>query len=959
MVFLCGCYHTVESQSGRINQYLPQVNVAAHTVIRSMASSTTLTQIFHNTSSTDNISECTYLFPLYDGVSVTSFTCEVGSRVIKGFVEEKAKARQTYEEAVKCGETAGLLEQGPTSDVFTVALGNIPAGAELIVKISYVGELKHDMGIGGIRFTLPMVISPRYGYGQAQATMSSSAASTISITVDINMPTECAIQEVKSPSHPIGLKLGNISTSTHESFSSSKASATLSLATSILEKDFILEVLHKDIGKPLALLECHPEIPDQRAIMATLVPLGVPNKGPMSEIIIVADQSGSMRGGRTKTLVSALHILLKSLPVGISFNVCAFGSTHNLLWDKSRMYDHKSLVEAIEFIDLFDANYGGTETFAAVQAAIESRDPHQSLSLILATDGDIWQQDQLFSYLNDQVAQSKTSIRVFPLGIGNSVSSALVEGVARAGNGFAQTVVEGEKQDSKIVRMLKGALTANSENYTMEVQYTQDSANDDDDFVLVERVTDSLRVVAIDDDSPEAQLSKELATSTKDVSTLEQPDITMTDIEAVTSSPGFKVQAPKLLQTPQAIPPLYPNSRTTIYILLSPAASHLTPSAVVLHNNSSDAPITTTIPVTTLAESDTTIHSLAAKHAIHSLEQGRGWLHHAKAPSSDALLQKAYPKHFQNLVTAEAVRLGLQYQIAGKYTSFVAVESSTDSPSSASIKRPPPPPPMPAATPTTFVGRSRSSVRCYESYGGGADRSRNSFSSSFGSPSGYGTYSVMNFRSPVSSSPFHRTINLHGAPEASDVHRGSAMGDAGGRGGYPFGAPSQGGMSGGRGGPSPINRTGGMKKRRQHNPVDPFGTYEDAEPSKENKDLAFSVSTGSSTQTPQKPRTTPIDPLQRIIALQTFVGYWVFNDELLDAVGVSKKHETPEGTTKMDIWATVLAIAFLEERLGEEKEAWEMVAEKGRGWLDVQGFNDGVGGGKWWSLARKLVGEGK
>jgi hypothetical protein len=40
------------------------------------------------------------------------------------------------------------------------------------------------------------------------------------------------------------------------------------------------------------------------------------------------------------------------------------------------------------------------------------------------------------------------------LGIGGGVSSALIEGVARAGCGFAQMVTDNEQMDSKVVRMV-------------------------------------------------------------------------------------------------------------------------------------------------------------------------------------------------------------------------------------------------------------------------------------------------------------------------------------------------------------------------------------------------------------------------------------------------------------------------------------------------------------------------
>ena len=66
--------------------------------------------------------------------------------------------------------------------------------------------------------------------------------------------------------------------------------------------------------------------------------------------------------------------------------------------------------------------------------------------------------------------------------------------------GFASTVGESEKLDGKIVRMLKGALTENITDYTLDINYGQNGFEvDDDDFVLVEHVTDGLSVISLDD----------------------------------------------------------------------------------------------------------------------------------------------------------------------------------------------------------------------------------------------------------------------------------------------------------------------------------------------------------------------------------------------------------------------------------------------------------------------------
>ena len=186
------------------------------------------------------------MFPLYDGISVVAFTCNVGSRTINGIVKEKAEAKEVFDKAVVQGEAAGLLEQGPSTDVFVTSLGNIPAGEQFRVKVNFIGELKHDLALQGIRFTLPTIISPRYGSEAIQGNKDSSSVEGFSITVDINMPAECPIEEVRSPSHPIAQSIGRTSVQSDGLPNLSKASATLSLV-SCLHISSIQYVFHRVI----------------------------------------------------------------------------------------------------------------------------------------------------------------------------------------------------------------------------------------------------------------------------------------------------------------------------------------------------------------------------------------------------------------------------------------------------------------------------------------------------------------------------------------------------------------------------------------------------------------------------------------------------------------------------------------------------------------------------------------
>jgi len=375
-----------------------------------------------------------------------------------------------------------------------------------------VSELKHDAEVDGIRWTLPTKIAPRYGNEPLDLTHRGPTGPEeedgISITVDVDVGDSSTIQSLQSPSHPIGVTMGKTSASSAGDLVMHKASATLALGTTQLDDDFVLIISNKDNGMPTAFLEFHSSISNQRALTVDLVPkFSLPPCRP--EIILVADRSGSISSNKTIDCSALLTDLRYGTPnsyvglrpkglfeisnLGVKFNILSFGSSHSFLWPKSKAYTRDSLPEAIKHVECFGANLGGTETFAALKAAVENRYTDLHCKIMLLTDGDTWHQNDLFDYLNWAVGND---IRGFTLGIGGGVSSALIEGVARAGKGFAQSIAEGEKMDKKVVRMLKGALSPHVFDYTMEVKYESLSGQDHDkEWDLVERVEDKLKVV--------------------------------------------------------------------------------------------------------------------------------------------------------------------------------------------------------------------------------------------------------------------------------------------------------------------------------------------------------------------------------------------------------------------------------------------------------------------------------
>lgn len=668
----CGCWFIPSTDI----QYLPQIELQSQTTILATTSRTVLNQTFHNPCN-ETLKEVSYTFPLYDGVSVAGFRCVVAGRSIIGVVKERNQARVEYQEAVDRGQTAGLLEQNlDAADVFTTSIGNVPAGEKIQIEITYLGELKNDAETDGARFTIPTKIAPRYGQSSVNLASGPHAVNNggMRITVDVQLEQGVAIRGIQSPSHPIAVTMGRTSTipEDDESFESNLGSSTLTLGSTELDKDFVVMILAKGQDTPRALLETHPTLPNQRTLMTTLVPkFNIPGEHP--EIIFVVDRSGSMVG-KMHLVIDALKVFLKSLPVGVKFNICSFGSHHTFLFERSRTYDATSLQIAMDHIapHSFGANYGGTEMLQPVRDILKRRFQDLPLEVMLLTDGQIRDQQVLFDETN---AASQKNARFFTLGIGSSASSSLVEGIAKAGRGFSQWVNDGERIDKRIVRMLKGALTPHIK-YQLKVKYTRSASDDDDeDFEIVESFEKSMKLV----DKGAGTVAPEDPKSKKKIS-LFDPKV---KDEPTNPSAGRydhlpKIALPNVLQTPHDLPDLYPHSRSTIYLMLGPEACAQTPISVLLSGKSEHGDLELEIPIQDIGMGET-LHKLAAKKAMQELEEGRGWLTQAQASnkrtSKDGKLKSRYEGRWDLIVEREAVRLGTTFQVGGKFCSFVAIET--------------------------------------------------------------------------------------------------------------------------------------------------------------------------------------------------------------------------------------------------------------------------------------------
>ncbi|KAJ6104655.1 hypothetical protein N7523_010975 [Penicillium sp. IBT 18751x] len=621
-----GCYYCPPGESPSLYdcKLLPQIGLDVQATILATNSRTVITQTFVNPSLTEAILEVFYSFPLYENSSIVGLNCRVGDRVVKGVVESKEKAIHIYQEAKSKGKTAAILDRSQNAaDVFSTRLGNVPAGETVVMEITLVQELIQDAQVDGVRYMVPVGIAPRYGAGTGEPDPPGGLMLKTEIRVDIIMEKGSHIRNIRSPSHPIQIDLGRASHMSESTFESCYAAVKL-CENIILHEDFVLTVNADKHDLPFAFLETHPTLPNQQALMISLVPkFSLPPDA--SEIVFVIDRSGSM-DGKIRTLRSALELFLKSVPLGVPFNIVSFGSSHKSLWPRSKVSSEESLAQALSHTRKINADMGGTEILRALQAAVKNR-----------------YKDKLLEVLEN-------STRFFTLGIGNSVSHALVNGISRAGKGFSQTVTKNEDLNKTVIRMLKGSLMPRLFKSRLEMKLPRL----DEEYVNVE--WPNVEMVQAEPAAEPTSFFNQEHKEEKDVVDLRQP--------------LPKLSIPHILQAPTDLPALFPFIRSNIYVLLLHDSTSF-PKAITLRAESKHGPMELEIPIQDIGKGET-LHQLAAKKSMTELEESRGWIHFAKDAQGEPIMSQCGSR-MDELVQQECERLGVRYQIAGKHCSFVAM----------------------------------------------------------------------------------------------------------------------------------------------------------------------------------------------------------------------------------------------------------------------------------------------
>ncbi|KAJ7260923.1 hypothetical protein B0H12DRAFT_1231661 [Mycena haematopus] len=246
------------------------------------------------------------------------------------------------------------------------------------------------------------------------------------------------------------------------------------------------------------------------------------------------------------------------------------------------------------------------------------------------------------------MAPENAYVRVSVLGIGNSASTAMCEGIARVGNGTCMLVGEDETTfTGKIARMLRAAKTPPIAELSIDWGHSVAAKESNekvptspacDDFEIVEEVSEKTKkTLNIFDEGIKDPLESNTTPPPP------PPEVVLPPVSPVQ-------------QTPFHIQNLFPNIRLSAYAILQ---GKTIPKNVILRGSIADgAEIELRIPVV-----------LSQLEDAPDLEDGKHALAKTLTNPDDKYL-------LARTVKASVVRLGKTYSIASSRTSFVAVDDS-------------------------------------------------------------------------------------------------------------------------------------------------------------------------------------------------------------------------------------------------------------------------------------------
>uniref|UniRef100_A0A8C1SPA8 Poly [ADP-ribose] polymerase n=1 Tax=Cyprinus carpio TaxID=7962 RepID=A0A8C1SPA8_CYPCA len=368
--------------------------------------------------------EAKYVFPLEETAAVCGFEAFINGKHVIGKVKEKEQAHKEYKQAIEKGHGAYLMDQD-APDVFTISVGNLPPGATVLIKVTFITELV--VRSGSIVFSLSGSVAPWQQraalYQTTQATVEKiGVTEEFSLSMSIEMPYEIINL---SSSHGIKTKRTDckavISTLPGQTLGSEGLQVSFSLS---------------NIHMPRMWVENHPD-KDSQACMLVFYPdfksSGVSSSGGpsnVSDVVILLDSSRSMQGD---SMLNARRIalqVLKSLDRSQKINIISFSTDYREAFPAPVGLDEAS-EEARKFIMSCGGSGGSTDLWRPLRSLSLLPPCRGVRNILLLSDGHVQNQPLTLQL----VRENSSHTRLFTCGLSLTANRHMLRALAQAGGG--------------------------------------------------------------------------------------------------------------------------------------------------------------------------------------------------------------------------------------------------------------------------------------------------------------------------------------------------------------------------------------------------------------------------------------------------------------------------------------------------------------------------------------------
>jgi Ca-activated chloride channel family protein len=415
---------------GKNHERIALCDVSVTAALRDLLAEVTVAQTYRNDEKVSI--EAVYTFPLPLDAVLLDLSVTIGGRKLKGAVVEKKAAEARYEDAIADGNAAVMLEQ-PEPGLYTMNVGNLLPNETAVIAFTY--SVVYRWAGDNLRMLIPTTIAPRYGESPLQPHQAPESSLTVENQFSLQVEVFGSLRDARfeCPSHQVTLAT-----------SSDKTTIALGSPKAAMDRDFILNVKAPQAAHSFALCGADGA---GAAVVAAFQPVFPGLSQPRTlDLAVVIDCSGSMQGDSLTQAKQALAGILDGLQRSDRITIVAFGNMTKALFSDLRACTDANLSLARNFAAGLDADMGGTEIGAALQAAYAATRGSETADVFLVTDG-------LASDWERVVKDAKKSgRRVFTVGVGQAVSEAFMRELATVTGGGCELVAPQEGMADRVVR---------------------------------------------------------------------------------------------------------------------------------------------------------------------------------------------------------------------------------------------------------------------------------------------------------------------------------------------------------------------------------------------------------------------------------------------------------------------------------------------------------------------------